>query len=105
MRQIAKIKMAELRAQDSISSELRRLINDSIQILEQSSSNEAIQFRLDWLVNIVACYIDQIPAGEAVLSLGSKARALSGEHDRRSSSSGFCEAINVVLNGRRGGTV
>ena len=31
----------------------------------------------------------------------SGARALSGKHDRRSSSSGFCEA-NVVLNGRRG---
>ena len=79
MRQIAKIKIAELRAPDSISGELRRLISDSIQILEQSSSNEAIQFRLDWLVNIVARYIDQIPAGEAVLSLVSRTRALSGE--------------------------
>ena len=54
MRQIAIDQDAELRAPGSISSELRRLINDSIQILEQSSSSEATQFCLDWLVNIVA---------------------------------------------------
>ena len=56
--------MAE--ADESITLELGRHVNDIIGLIERNSGqSDFIQFRLDWLYNAVVRYCDNIPSGEA----------------------------------------
>ena len=58
-------------SESTLFSELRRYIQEIIMVLQQSGpyGNDFIQFRLDWLCNIVVQYVDQLSFGDSIVYL------------------------------------
>ena len=94
--------MAE--ADESITLELGRHVNDIIGLIERNSGqSDFTQFRLDWLYNAVVRYCDNIPSGEAVMALiRQEATELFTQSEDHSFMQNFSFQAELTATGERG---
>ena len=93
--------MAE--ADESITLELGRHVNDIIGLIERNSGqSNFIQFRLDWLYNAVVRYCDDIPSGEAVMAIIQEATELFTRSEDHSFRQNFSFQAELTATGEQG---